>query len=143
MYYDALSDMDTERFTVAAQAILRQSGRVYFPTPGELRAEAEAWKPVPSSRLLPMSTEGLAALEADRDRRRENVKAGLERIREFALAEGAVAPGSARPEGRVMQMRKGPDGVYDRAPQGVVNVEATDERRAELARQAEEITRNA
>lgn len=92
IYYEALQDLETERFVVACQYLLSESGRVFFPTPGEIRAESEKWAPAPTGRLLPMGEEALAQLEAQREERRAAARAGLAHIRAELERRGVPVP---------------------------------------------------
>jgi hypothetical protein len=101
VYFDALRELDTARFVGACKALLKQPGRVWFPTPGEIVEAAEAWAP-PVTGALP-APRGVDEIEASRERidaalgpRREearaNARGGLEILERELKALGVPVP---------------------------------------------------
>ena len=124
-YFEALQDLDSDRFAIACQRLFGESGRVWFPTPGEIRAEAEAWTPV-------LTREQLARQIVEARPTPEQLEAGkAEAAKGLALAKAAVK-----------QRLKGlpPEPATARPKERRAVVEYSDERRDELRRQAAEIT---
>ena len=115
-YFVALSDLDTDRFAIACQRLFGESGRVWFPTPGEIRAEAEAWQPL----ALPPPRRTPAEIEAGK----AEAAKGLE------LVKAAV-------KARVLELPTEPAAPRQKERRAVV--ECSDERRDVLRRQAVEI----
>lgn len=104
VYYEALQHLEDGAFVSACATLLKEPGRVFFPTPGEIVKESEAWKPAPEGRLLPMGEEAMAQLEAEREERRANakglldyLKAELEKRRELPPGDPVASMPEAKP----------------------------------------------